>query len=79
MLTTLNGGSTRWLEKAADACRRFNRGRTRRFVVEELQADEIRTFAGNKKTLSWIFVVIEVWSRLWPSTVVGRRSKSFTT
>ena len=23
---------------------------------------------------SWIFVSIEVWSRLWPATVVGRRS-----
>ena len=44
------------------------------FAVEELQADEIRTFAGNKKTPSWVFVAIEVWSRLWPSTVSGRRS-----
>ena len=32
------------------------------------------TFAGNKKTPSWVFVTIEVWSRLWPSTVTGRRS-----
>ena len=44
------------------------------FAAEELQADEIRTFAGNKKTPSWVFVTIEVWSRLWPSTVTGRRS-----
>ena len=29
---------------------------------------------GNKKTPSWVFVTIEVWSRLWPSTVTGRRS-----
>ena len=40
----------------------------------QLQADEIRTFAGNKNTPSWVFVTIEVWSRLWPSTVTGRRS-----
>ena len=39
-----------------------------------LAQDEIRTFAGNKKTPSWVFVTIEVWSRLWPSTVTGRRS-----
>ena len=30
--------------------------------------------AGGKTRLTWIFVAIEVWSRLWPSTVVGCRS-----
>ena len=64
----------RWLEKAAQVCRRFNHTRIAGFAAEELQADEIRTFAGNKKTPSWVFVTIEVWSRLWPSTVTGRRS-----
>ena len=64
----------RWLEKAADVCRRFNRDRLTGFSIEELQADEIRTFAGGKKQTTWIFAAIEVWSRLWPSTVVGRRS-----
>ena len=61
-------------EKAAQVCRRFNHTRIAGFAAEELQADEIRTFAGNKKTPSWVFVTIEVWSRLWPSTVTGRRS-----
>jgi len=64
----------RWLEKAAQVCRRFNHETITGFAVEELQADEIRTFAGNKKRPTWIFAAIEVWSRLWPSTVVGRRS-----
>jgi len=64
----------RWLEKAACVCRGFNQRRTTGFGVEELQADEIRSFAGGKTRLTWIFVAIEVWSRLWPSTVVGRRS-----
>ena len=64
----------RWLEKAAQVCRRFNHRRIAGFAAEELQADEIHTFAGNKKTPSWVFVTIEVWSRLWPSTVTGRRS-----
>ena len=64
----------RWLEKAAAACRRFNSRRIAGYVVEELQADEIRSFAGGKRQPTWIFVAIEVWSRLWPSTVVGRRS-----
>ena len=64
----------RWLERAAAVCRRFNQGRVAGFVVEELQADEIRSFTGGKRRPTWIFAAIEVWSRLWPSTVVGRRS-----
>ncbi len=39
-----------------------------------LQADGIRSFVGAKTRPTWIFVAIEVWSRLWPSTVTGRRS-----
>ena len=63
-----------WLERAALSCRRFNSRRITGFAVEELQADEIRSFAGGKDRITWIFAAIEVWSRLWPSTVVGRRS-----
>ena len=64
----------RWLERAAAVCRRFSHGRGTGFVVEELQADEIRSFTGRKTRPTWIVAAIEVWSRLWPSTVVGRRS-----
>ena len=42
--------------------------------MEELQADEIRSFTGGKTRPTWVFAAIEVWSRLWTSTVVGRRS-----
>jgi transposase-like protein/IS1 family transposase len=64
----------RWLEKAAHSCRRFNDRRIEALAVGELQADEIRTIVGNKKHSIWIFTTIDVWSRLWPATVVGRRS-----
>ena len=63
----------RWLERAADGCRRFSDRKIRRLSAVELQADEIRTIVGNKDQPIWIFAVIDVWSRLWPSTVVGRR------
>ena len=43
----------------AEAPRRFNHRRIAGFAAEELQADEIRTFAGNKKTPSWVFVFDE--------------------
>ena len=65
----------RWLERAANFCRRFNRQRINRLEVTELQADEIRTLVGGKlQPPIWIFVSLEVWSRLWPSTIVGKRS-----
>ena len=64
----------RWLERAALVCRRFSHGRTTGFVATELQADEIRSFTGGKRRPTWVFAAIEVWSRLWTSTVVGRRS-----
>ena len=64
----------RWLERAAVWCRRFNDREINRLSVAELQADEIKTIVGGKEQPIWIFAVIEVWSRLWPSTVVGKRS-----
>src|SRR5262249_22594777 len=63
----------RWLEKAAACCRQFNNRKLRRLSITELQADEIRTIIGSKEQATWVFVVIDVWSRLWPSTVVGKR------
>ena len=64
----------RWLERAASVCRQFSDGRPTGFVAEELQTDEIRSFTGGKTRPTWVFAAIEVWSRLWMSTVVGRRS-----
>jgi transposase-like protein len=64
----------RWLEKASTCGRRFNDEKTTGFRASELQADEIRTIIQGKQQPTWIFAIIEVWSRLWTSTVVGRRS-----
>jgi IS1 family transposase len=64
----------RWLERAAAWCRRFNDRKIRQLSIAELQADEIQTIVGGKERPIWIFVVLDVWSRLWPSTVVGKRS-----
>ena len=65
---------SRWLERAAQAAKQFSKRRLRGFVLQELQLDEIRTFLDRKKRPVWIITVIEVWSRLWPSCVLGRRS-----
>jgi IS1 family transposase len=64
----------RWLEKAALWCRRFSDRRIRRLAIAELQVDEIRTIVGSKEQPIWVFLVVDVWSRLWPATVVGKRS-----
>ena len=64
----------RWLERAGECCRGFNDKNLVGYELSELQADEIRTFVGGKQDVVWIFAGIEVGTRLWPSTVVGRRS-----
>jgi IS1 family transposase len=64
----------RWLEKASDCGRRFNDRKLTGLKATELQADEIRTILDGKQQPTWIFAAIEVWSRVWSSTVVGRRS-----
>jgi IS1 family transposase len=62
------------LEKASDCSRRFNDQELTGFKATELQADEIRTILQGKQQPIWIFAAVEVWSRVWSSTVVGRRS-----
>src|SRR2546425_11458457 len=64
----------RWLQRAAGSCRRFNDRKTTGYAITELQADEIRTIIRRKEQPIWIFATIEVWSRLWPGTIVGSRS-----
>ncbi len=64
----------RWLERAAVWCHRFSDRKISGLSVVELQADEMRTIVGSKEQPIWVFVAIDVWSRLWPSTVVGKRS-----
>ena len=64
----------RWLRRAAGAARRFNDRMTRGYEVRELQADELRTLIDRKSCATWVFSVIEVWSRLWPSCLLGKRA-----
>jgi IS1 family transposase len=64
----------RWLERAAGWCRRFSDRKIRKLTTVELQSDEIKTIVACKEQSIWVFAVIDVWSRLWPSTVVGKRS-----
>ena len=64
----------RWLERASTSAKRFNQRMLRDFDIMELQADELCTFIGNKSKILWLFATIEVCSRLWAGSVLGRRS-----
>lgn len=46
----------------------------RDFEIVEMQADELYTFIGNKSSPMWLFATIEVSSRLWAGSRLGRRS-----
>ena len=65
---------SRWLERACVAAGQFNDHKLNGYPLQEIQADEIRSFMDRKKNPIWLITLIEVWSRLWPSYVVGRRS-----
>jgi len=63
-----------WQEKAAKASFNYQDDMVRDFPVQELQADEIRTFIDRRKTPIYIITCIDVWSRLWISRLLGRRN-----
>ena len=63
----------RWLERASTAAKRFNQRMLRDFEIIELQADARCTFIGNKSRATWWCAAIEVCSRLWAGSVLGRR------
>ena len=64
----------RWLERASTAATRFSDRKVRGFDLVERQADELRTLVGNKNKTVWLFVTIEVSSRVWAGSILGRRS-----
>ena len=64
----------RWVSKASEYASQFNQHMIKGVELIELQADELKTFTSRKARPTWIFTGIKVNSRLWLSTVVGRRS-----
>ena len=64
----------RWLGRASTAAERFNDTMTQNVLLQELQADELQTVASRQGQPTWVFTTLEVWSRLWVSTVVGART-----
>ena len=69
----------RWLARTSTAAACFNQRMLRDFEILELQADELCTFIGSKRRPLWLFATIEVCSRVWASSILGRRSYRNTT
>ena len=55
-------------------CERFAPWVTPGPRITRFRLAAVRSFTGGKTRPAWVFAAIEVWSRLWTSTVVGRRS-----
>ena len=64
----------RWLERASTAAKRVNQRMLRDVEIIELPADARCTFIGNKSRATWLCAAIEVCSRWWAGSVLGRRS-----
>ena len=63
-----------WQQKAAEFASQANKNLLHGYELVELQADEICTFIDSRKKQTWIHTVLEVWSRLWIGSIVGRRN-----
>ncbi len=66
--------AARWLDRARRSAAEFNDRHIRGYELVELQADELKAVTPRTKRDTWVFTAMEVWSRLWAETVVGRRS-----
>ena len=64
----------RWLARASPAAKRFNQRLLRDFEIIALPADERCTFIGTKSSATWWCAAIEVCSRSWAGSVLGRRA-----
>ncbi len=68
----------RWLARAAPHASAFNDAKVQGVDAVELQSDELKVHARNKYYPLWAYTAVEVWSRLWVNTRVGRRTRRNT-
>jgi predicted DNA-binding protein YlxM (UPF0122 family) len=67
-----------WILKASIRAEEYQNKYLKNYEIKELQFDEIKTFSQSKKNEKWIFTSMEVSSRLWLETEVGRRNYNST-
>jgi transposase-like protein/IS1 family transposase len=64
----------RWLERASHFAGRYHDRMVHSIRIQELQADEIRSFIDHKRRPVYIITAIAVWSRMWLACGLGRRN-----
>ena len=65
----------RWLQRAAAHAEAFNDAKVRQVSAVEIQADELKARSeGRGRRPLWTYTSVEVWSRLWLTSLVGRRT-----
>ncbi len=68
------GTVARWIEKASAHAQAFNELKVQKVEPVELQSDELKVLLSQKSRPLWAYTAIEVWSRLWTTTLVGKRT-----
>ncbi|WP_419192187.1 helix-turn-helix domain-containing protein [Engelhardtia mirabilis] len=64
----------RWLARAAVHAQAFNDAKLREVSAVELQSDELKVRTEGRQAPLWTYTAVEVWSRLWLTSLVGRRT-----
>lgn len=64
----------RWIHRASAHAEAFSDAKIKRVNAVEIQSDELKVLAVQKSKPLWAYTGVEVWSRLWLNTVVGRRT-----
>ncbi len=68
------GTVSRWIEKASAHAQAFNEVNVDKVEPVEFQSDELKVLVSKKSRPLWAYTSIEVWSRLWTTTLVGKRT-----
>ena len=66
--------AARWIARGSLAASRWNRARVQGVQLRELQFDEVKIARVDNHSNVWIYTGMEVWSRLWLSSLTGTRT-----
>jgi transposase-like protein len=72
------GTVARWIRRGALHATAFNDRHLRQVEAVELQADELKGYTVSKEELVWVQTALEISSRLWLTSRVGRRTRRDT-
>jgi IS1 family transposase len=65
----------RWIDRATSSAQAFSERTVRNVRPVEIQIDELRGYTSTKEDRAFVFAAIDVESRLWLASTVGRRTR----